>query len=83
MLQDKAMVNDALASIKSSLTNYANTIDECYNPQLRSAIQQIRNNCENSQYELYHLASSKGFYTPAALASDTEEQKVKSQLTGS
>jgi spore coat protein CotF len=83
MLQDKAMVNDALASIKSSLTNYANTIAECSNPQLRSAIQQIRNNCENSQYELYHLASSKGFYTPAALASDTEVQQVKSQLTGS
>jgi spore coat protein CotF len=83
MLQDKAMVNDALASIKSSLTTYANTISECSNPQLRSAIQQIRNSCENSQYELFHLASSKGFYMPAAMASDNEVQQVKTQLSGS
>ncbi len=79
MLQDKVMVNDALASVKSELTFYANAISECSNQNLRSTIQQIRNSCENSQYELYQLASSKGFYKPSAQANDTEIQQVKAQ----
>jgi spore coat protein CotF len=82
MLQDKAMVNDALSSVKSSLTFYANTIAECANPNLRTAIQQIRNNCEASQYELYKLAQTKGYYQPAMMANDTEVQQTKSQLQG-
>ncbi len=81
-LQEKAMVNDALGSVKASLTTYANVISECANPNLRQAIQQIRNNCETSQFELYHLAQSKGFYQPATMADDNEVQQVKSQLGG-
>ena len=82
-MQDKIMVNDALASVKSSLTAYQTAISECANPTLRSAIQQIRNNCEASQYELYQLAQSKGFYQPAAMANDSEVQQVKSTFTNS
>lgn len=80
MLQDKTMVNDTLSMVKSSLTTYATTISECANPQLRSTIQQIRNNCEASQYELFKLAQSKGYYKPAIMANDSEVQQVKSQL---
>lgn len=79
MLQDKEMVNDALSAAKSELTGYANVISECSNQQLRSTMQQIRDNSENSQYELYQLASSKGFYVPAAEASDSEIQQVRSE----
>lgn len=79
MLQEKEMVNDALSAAKSELTGYANVISECSNQQLRSTIQQIRDNCENSQYELYQIANSKGYYTPAAQASDSEIQDVRSQ----
>ena len=79
MLQEKAMVNDALASVKSELTFYANAISECANTSLRSTIQQIRDSCEASQFELYQLAKTKGYYTPAAQASDSEIQQVKSQ----
>ncbi len=79
MLQEKEMVNDALSAVKSELTFYANAISECSNEKLRSALQQIRNGCETSQYELYQLASSKGYYKPAAQASDSEIQQVKSQ----
>jgi spore coat protein CotF len=82
MLQDKVMINDALSSVKSSLTFYANTIAECENPNLRSTIQQIRNNCETSQYELFTLAHSKGFYQPATRAEDSQVEQVKSQLKG-
>lgn len=83
MLQDKVMVNDALDSVKSSLTTYASVITECSNPNLRTTIQQIRNNCETSQYELYKLAQTKGFYQPATMADDTLVQQVKTQLTSS
>jgi spore coat protein CotF len=80
MFQEKAMVNDALSSVKSSLTFYANSISECANPQLRSTIQDIRNKCETSQYELYKLAQTKGYYKPAIMAKDDEVQQTKSQL---
>lgn len=80
MLQEKEMVNDALGAVKSELTFYANAISECENQQLRSAIQQIRNQCETSQYELFQIASSKGYYVPASQASATEIQQVKSQV---
>lgn len=80
MLQDKIMVNDALASAKSSLTMYANVISECANPDLRSTIQQIRNSDEASQYELFKLAQQKGYYQPAIMANDMEIQQTKSQL---
>ena len=82
MLQDKTMVNDALSMVKSSLTFYANTISECANPNLRSTIQQIRNSCEASQYELYKLAQAKGYYKPAMLADDADVQQVRTQLQG-
>lgn len=81
-LPEKAMVNDALASVKSSLTAYATVISECSNPNLRQAIQQIRNGCETSQYELYQIAQSKGFYQPATMADDNEVNQVKSQFNG-
>jgi spore coat protein CotF len=80
MLQEKAMVNDALSAVKSELTFYTSAISECENQNLRSTIQQIRNNCETSQYELFNLARSKGYYMPAAQASASEIQQVKSQL---
>jgi spore coat protein CotF len=81
-LQEKAMVNDTLGSIKASLTTYANVISECSNPNLRQTIQQIRNCDETSQYELFRIAQSKGFYQPATMADDNEVQQVKSQLSG-
>lgn len=82
MLQEKTMINDALAGEKSSLTFLANTIAECANPTLRATIQEIRNDCEASQYELYKLAHSKGYYKPATMADDTEIQEVKTQFQG-
>lgn len=77
---EKAMVNDALASVKSSLTTYATVISECANPNLRQAIQQIRNNCETSQYELFKIAQSKGYYQPATMADDNEVQQTRSEF---
>lgn len=82
MLQDKVMVNDALAMTKSSLTFYATAITECANPTLRATLQQFRNNDEAKQYELFKIAQSKGFYQPAAMAETNDVQQVKTQAMG-
>ncbi|HCB99817.1 MAG TPA: spore coat protein [Ruminococcaceae bacterium] len=82
MMQDKTMVNDILSGEKNDLASYATAISECANPQLRSTLQQIRNNCEASQFELFQLAQSKGYYKPSIQATDNEVQQVKMQLQG-
>lgn len=79
-MDDKTMVNDILASVKSDLTAYQTAISETENMQLRQTFQQIRNNDECFQYELYKVANNKGYYKPAQKATTTEVQTVKSEL---
>ncbi|RXE60129.1 spore coat protein [Acetivibrio mesophilus] len=79
-MQDKEMVNDILSQINSSLTGYANVITQSSNQQLRQTIQQIRNNCETFQYDLYKLAEQKGYYQAAQLADQSDISQVKSQF---
>ena len=76
------MVNDILAGTKASLTNYQWAIAESENAQLRQAIQQIRNNDETFQYELFKVAQTKGYYKPAAQATQTEIDTVKNHVSG-
>ena len=79
-MDEKTMVNDILASVKSDLTAYQTAISETENMQLRQTFQQIRNNDECFQYELFKVANSKGYYTPAQKATQTEIQTVKTEL---
>lgn len=79
-MQEKEMVNDTLSMVNSSITNYGAVITQCENEQLRNTIQQKRNGDEQLQYQLYKLASQKGYYKPAAVATTQEIQDVKSQL---
>ena len=80
MLQDKTMVNDTLAMMKGKLNLFTQAISECANPNLRETLQQLRDTCETSQFNMYSLAESKGYYQPAMMAQDTEIQQVKSQI---
>lgn len=82
-MQDKEMVNDLLSQINSSITGYANVISQTENPQLRQTIQQIRNNCEAFQYDLFKLAEQKGYYQPAQKARQEDIVMVKNQLSNS
>lgn len=79
-MDEKTMVNDILSGVKSSLTTYQTVISEAENMQLRQTIQQIRNNDESFQYELFKVAQTKGYYKPAAQATVTEVQTVKDEL---
>lgn len=79
-MQDKDMVNDVLSMVNSSITNYANAIVQTCNQQVRQELQQIRNNCEAFQYELFKVAEQKGFYKPAQMADQNDINQVKNQL---
>ena len=79
-MEEKTMVNDVLSEIKSELSIYENVITETENMQLRQIFQQIRNNGEAFQYELFKIAETKGYYKPAGKATVTEISTVKDEL---
>ena len=72
------MVADTLAGINGELTRYAGMIAQSENKELKQAIKQIRNACEQSQEELYQIAREKSYYVPASKATEEEVQHVKS-----
>lgn len=79
-MDEKTMVNDVLSEIKSELSIYENVITETENMQLRQIFQQIRNNGEAFQYELFKIAETKGYYKSAEKATVTEISTVKDEL---
>ena len=79
-MDEKTMVNDVLSMINSSLAGYANIIAQTDNTSLRQTLQQIRNNDETSQFDLAKIAEQKGYYVPAAKATETEVSTVKNQF---
>ena len=79
-MDEKTMVNDILSGVKTSLTSYQTAISETENMQLRQTFQQIRNNDESFQYELFKVANAKGYYKPAQKATTTEVETVKTEL---
>ena len=81
-MDEKTMVNDILACVKSDLTAYQTAISETENMQLRQTVQAIRDSDESFQYELFKVAEAKGYYTPAQEAQQTEIDKVKNELNG-
>lgn len=80
-MEEKYMVNDILESVKAELATYQGIISEAENMQLRQTIQQIRDNDESFQYELFKVAQTKGYYIPAAEAPQTEIDKVKNEVS--
>ena len=79
-MDEKTMVNDILEGTKAELTEYQKVITETQNIQLRQAIQQIRNNEESFQYELFKIAETKGYYKPAEKATATQINTIKTEL---
>ena len=79
-MEEKTMVNDVLEGTKAELVTYQGVINETENMNLRQTIQQIRNNSESFQYELFKIAQTKGYYKPAMQATQTEINTVKTEL---
>ena len=80
-MDEKTMVNDILGSVKADLTAYQTAISESENMGLRQTFQQIRNNDESFQYELFRIAQTKGYYVPSQKATVTEINNVKTNLS--
>ena len=79
-MEEKTMINDIIKDLKFSINDYQNAICECENIGLRQTLQQIRNNDESFQYELFKIAQAKGYYVPAQKATVTEINTVKTEL---
>ncbi|MGF7060361.1 spore coat protein [Brassicibacter mesophilus] len=82
-MQERDMVNDVLTMTKASMGSYEVAIGCCSNQQLRSALQKLRDEAEQFQYQLYQIAEQKGYYTPAQQASQQEITQLKNQLSQS
>ena len=82
-MQERCMVNDVLAGIKSSLGTYAKTIAETNDPNLRQTFQQMRDGDEKFQYDLYKIAHQKGYYQPAPQADKQQCIDLKHTLSSS
>lgn len=80
-MQEKVMVSDALQGVNGELVRFGEMIPQTENKQLKMTLKQLRNQCEMSQEELFEIAKSKQYYIPAAKATDSEIQQVKSIFT--
>lgn len=80
-MNEKTMVADTLVGINGELVRLAEMISQTENPQLKQTLKQMRNQCEMSQEEIYKIARAKGYYVPAAKATQEEVAHVRSVLT--
>lgn len=80
-MQEKEMINDYLAGLKASITGYGGIIAETENEQLRQTLQNMRNQDEVRQYELFKKAKEKGYYKPAQPAKPEEIAAIKQELS--
>lgn len=80
-MNEKEMVLDILGCLKSDITNYTKIITECNDFNIRKTFQQMRNEAEDTQYNLYKIAEKKGYYIPAPKDTDFEVQNLKTKLT--
>ena len=79
-MDEKTMVNDILSGVKAGLTAYQTAITETENTNLRQTFQQIRNNDESFQFELFKVAQNKGYYKSAQKATANEIGTLKNEL---
>lgn len=79
-MEEKHMVNDILESSKYEIKIYSDAIVETENPDLRQTLQNIRSNLESFEYELFKLATSKGYYNPPNQVKPEKINKIKTML---
>lgn len=80
-MTDKTMVADTLAGINGELVRYGEMISQTENQQLKQALKQMRNQCENVSGGNLQIARAKSYYVPAACAKPEEVAHVRSVLS--
>ena len=76
-MNEKNSLADMLSSINASITGITYAIEQSNNKELRNILVAARSEFEDSQWSVYMLAKSKGFYVPAAPAGKADLQAVK------
>ena len=71
------MVNDILENIKSEILSFTQFIVVCENVELKQTLEQLRTNLEAFNFELFTLATSKGYYSPTIKAKPEEITQIK------
>jgi spore coat protein CotF len=79
-MQEQAMVTDALNSINNGIKSLSDMITQTENQELRQTLQQMRNQTETCQYELYTIAKNKNYYQPARQVSQQEISELKNTV---
>ena len=74
------MMNDVLDNLKNDINSYQNLILNCTNIELRNTLQNIRNNQENFQYELYKLSETKGYSFETLKATIEDIENIKKEV---
>ena len=82
-MKEQDIVKDVLAMTKAAMGEYQASIADAANPALRSALQQLRDDAEQFQHQMYQLAEEKGYAKPADPATDQQLTSVKSDLSQS
>ena len=72
-MDDKARMDDSLASQKMIASTYNTYTNECVNPQLRADFMNILKEEHDIQFELFHEMSMRGWYQ----VQPAEQQKIE------
>jgi spore coat protein CotF len=80
-MSEKDIVIDVLSGVKSGLAGYAQFITETANPTLRQTFQQMRDGDEKFQYDLYQIASQKGYYVNSPQANADDVNTLRASLS--
>ena len=76
-MEEKYMVNDVLENSKSEILSFTKAISTSENLEIRQTLEQLRTNLESFNFELFTLATSKGYYTTTSKAKPEEISKIK------
>ena len=76
-MEEKYMVNDILENSKSEALIFSRAIINSENIELKQALEQLRYTLEAFCFELFTLATSKGYYSATAKAKPEEISQIK------
>ena len=75
------MVNDILENTKSEILDFTKTIITSENLELRQTLEQLRTSLESFNFELFNLATSKGYYPQTTKSKPEEISTIKNLLS--
>lgn len=79
-LNDQDRITDILSTEKHLTLDYSIGLNEMQNPNLRKVVQEILQDTQNAQFQIFDLMFQKGWYK-MKVADNQEVQAAKTQFT--